>query len=69
MKITLSVDIACQPEELFPWIAEPEKAMLWQKGIKGGEILHEKPEKVGTTYRFCPGQIDMLSSGKQDTQC
>jgi uncharacterized protein YndB with AHSA1/START domain len=51
MKITLSVDIACQPEELFPWIAEPEKAMLWQKGIKGGEILHEKPEKVGTTFR------------------
>jgi uncharacterized protein YndB with AHSA1/START domain len=51
MKIALAVDISCDPEEVFPWIAEPEKAMRWQKGVKGGEILKETPEKVGTTFR------------------
>ena len=25
--------------------------MLWQKGVKGGEIIQERPEKVGTTFR------------------
>jgi hypothetical protein len=51
MKITLAVDVFCKPEEVFPWIAEPDKAMRWQKGVKGGEILQETPEKVGTIFR------------------
>ena len=51
MKIIHAVDISCKPEEVFPWIAEPEKAMRWQKGVKGGEILKETPERVGTTFR------------------
>jgi hypothetical protein len=51
MKITLVVDIFCKPEGVFPWIAEPDKAMRWQKGVKRGEILKETPEKVGTTFR------------------
>jgi hypothetical protein len=25
--------------------------MLWQKGVKGGEVLTETAEKVGTTFR------------------
>ena len=51
MKITLAVDIFCAPEGVFPWIAEPDKAMQWQKGVNGGEIIKETPEKVGTTFR------------------
>jgi len=51
MKIALVVEILCKPEELFPWIAEPDKAMRWQKGVKRGEIIKETPEKVGTTFR------------------
>lgn len=51
MEIALAVDIFRKPEEVFPWVAEPEKAMRWQKGVKGGEILKETPEKVGTTFR------------------
>jgi hypothetical protein len=51
VKITLSVDIYRRPEEVFPWIAEPDKAMRWQKGVKGGEIIKETPEKVGTTFK------------------
>ena len=51
MEIALAVDIFRKPEEVFPWVAEPEKAMRWQKGVKGGEILIETPAKVGTTFR------------------
>jgi hypothetical protein len=36
---------------VFSWIAEPEKALLWQKGVKTEEIIQETPEKIGTTFR------------------
>ena len=39
------------PEVVFPWIAEPEKAMEWQEDVRGGEIIVQKPEVIGTTFR------------------
>ena len=51
MNITVAADIFCKPERVFPWIADPDKAMRWQKGVKGGEIIKETPEKTGTTFR------------------
>jgi len=51
MKITVTIDISCRPEEVFPWIDEPDKAIRWQKGVKGGEILKETPGKIGTTFK------------------
>lgn len=50
MEISTEIEIRCQPEEVFPWIDEPDKAMLWQKGVKGGEIIKEVPGKIGTTF-------------------
>jgi len=51
MRITIDVDISCGPQEVFPWIARPEKALVWQRGVINGEILRETPEKIGTTFR------------------
>jgi uncharacterized protein YndB with AHSA1/START domain len=51
MKFSTSIDINSKPEKVFPWINEPDKAKLWQKGIKSGEIIKETPEKIGTTFR------------------
>jgi len=51
MRMTVAIDIFCKPEEIFPWIADPNKAMRWQKAVKGGRMLRETPEKVGTTFR------------------
>jgi len=51
MKIIATIDILCKPEEIFPWINEPDKAMRWQKGVKGGEIIKETPERIGTTFK------------------
>jgi len=51
MRLSCSTEISRPPEIVFPWIAEPEKAMEWQKGVKGGEIITSKPEVVGTTFK------------------
>jgi hypothetical protein len=51
MRIRYSSEIASPPEVVFPWIAEPEKAMQWQKNVKGGGIIIEKPEIIGTTFK------------------
>ncbi len=51
MKIEYEIEIQKNPQEIFPWIAEPEKALLWQKGVKSGEIIKETPERIGTTFK------------------
>lgn len=51
MRITYANKILKPPEFVFPWIAEPDKAMQWQKNVKGGEITLSKPEVVGTTFK------------------
>lgn len=50
MKVTSEIEISQSPETVFPWIAEPEKAMQWQKNVKGGEVLLSKSGMVGTTF-------------------
>ena len=51
MRVTFQNVISKPPEVVFPWIAEPEKAMKWQKNVKGGEVLVSKPGMVGTTFK------------------
>ena len=51
MRITYANEILKPPEFVFPWIAEPEKAMGWQKNVKGGEVIIKRPEVVGTTFK------------------
>ena len=51
MRIDYEIDVSCRPEELFPWVAEPEKAMMWMKGVKSAEVLKETPGKVGTEFK------------------
>lgn len=50
MRIECEELIPRPPEAVFPWIAEPEKAMRWQKNVKGGEIIVSTPDMVGTTF-------------------
>ncbi|MGB2965462.1 MAG: hypothetical protein WBB69_15915 [Anaerolineales bacterium] len=51
MRISYEIEILKPPEIVFPWIAEPEKALKWQKNVKGGEIIINKPEIIGTTFK------------------
>lgn len=51
MRLTLAIDISRPPAAVFPWIAEPEKAMRWQAGISDVEIIERMPQVTGTTFR------------------
>jgi uncharacterized protein YndB with AHSA1/START domain len=51
MDIEFEIEIAQPPKVVFPWIGDPDKAMQWQKNVKGGEILVETPNKIGTTFK------------------
>ena len=51
MRIAYQKMILQPPEIVFPWIAVPEKAMKWQKNVKGAEIILDKPEVIGTTFK------------------
>lgn len=51
MKLSFSIDINSPPAKVFGWVENPEKALQWMTSVSGGEILHETPEKVGTTFR------------------
>src|SRR5512135_83644 len=51
MRISCAVEIAGAPDEVFPWIDDPEKAMKWQAGVKQAEIITDTPERIGTTFR------------------
>jgi len=50
MKINFAIEVLGEPDEVFSWIDNPEKATLWQKGVKKEEIIIETPEKIGTTF-------------------
>ena len=51
MEITSLIDIKSTPEVVFGWLENPQKAMEWMTSVSGGEILHDTPERVGTTFR------------------
>ena len=51
MRISASIDINQRPEDIFPWIANPDKARLWQKNVKGGRVTKKTNEVVGTTFQ------------------
>ena len=51
MNIKFEAIILQLPEKVFPWVADPEKAMKWQKNVKGGEIIKNDPNIIGTTFK------------------
>jgi uncharacterized protein YndB with AHSA1/START domain len=51
MKISLSVEINSPPARVFGWLESPEKAVTWMTSVAKTEILHETPERIGTTFR------------------
>jgi hypothetical protein len=51
MNIELEADLTSPPHVVFPYIAEPEKAIQWQRNVKRWEVMEDKPEVVGTTFK------------------
>jgi len=51
MRIVYEDEIIQLPEKVFPWIADPEKAMKWQKNVKSGEIIKNDQGIIGTVFK------------------
>ena len=51
MKLSSTIDINSTPKVVFGWLENPEKARMWMTSVSEGEILHETPDRVGTTFR------------------
>jgi uncharacterized protein YndB with AHSA1/START domain len=51
MDISYSVEIFATPATVFKHLETPEMAKEWMKGVGDSEILHETPERIGTTFR------------------
>jgi len=51
MKISSAIDINSTPQEVFGWLEDPEKAKQWMTSVTETEILHETPDRVGTSFR------------------
>jgi len=51
MKIVNKILIDAPPEEVFAWLEDSERAKQWAVTVKSSEIIHETPERVGTTFR------------------
>ncbi len=48
MRIEHSVEINCSPEQLWPYLEEPEKQKLWMKGVISNEPTDPGPTRVGS---------------------
>ena len=50
MRIRASITIDRPPDQVFPWVEDPDRAMEWQTQVTGGQIVEEAPGWVGTTF-------------------
>lgn len=44
--------IDCAPEQLWPWLEEPDKQKQWMKGLLDNVSTSEGPARVGSTFRM-----------------
>lgn len=51
MKISQVIEINSTPEEVFYWLGDPQRAMMWMTSVSKAEILQQTPEMTGTTFR------------------
>lgn len=47
MHVDLERDCLCSPDVVFSWLAEPEKAKAWMKGISETKIIKNTPDRIG----------------------
>ncbi len=51
MKTVCRLEIDNDPDHVFHWISDPERAKLWMTSVSQTEILNRTPNMIGTTFR------------------
>ncbi len=49
--VTTAIDIAASPNEVFPWLIEPDLLARWIGGFVSSEALTDPPTRVGSRSR------------------
>ena len=52
MQTVYSTLIDCTPEQLWPWLEEPDKQKQWMKGLLENVSTSQEPTRVGSTFRM-----------------
>lgn len=64
MKVQWSVEIAAQPEKIWPFLVEPEKILEWCITLRKFEYTSEQRSGIGTPFYFeekAAGQLMRLN--------
>ncbi len=46
-----SILLPCPPQEVFAFLSDPQKLLLWQSSLLQSEMLTEGPLRVGSRFR------------------
>jgi uncharacterized protein YndB with AHSA1/START domain len=46
-----SVEIAAAPDDVYPWLADPERRLRWMGALVESEPLTDGPPELGSRYR------------------
>lgn len=52
MQTVYTTLIDCTPEQLWPWLEEPDKQKQWMEGLLENVSTSEGPTRVGSTFRM-----------------
>jgi len=52
MKVSDSIEIRAPPEEIWPYLTEPDKTKEWFTPLKEFDYIDKNPEGVGSTFHW-----------------
>lgn len=52
MKVSDSIEISAPPEEIWPYLVEPDKTKQWFTVLQEFDYIDTRPEGVGTTFHW-----------------
>ncbi len=68
----ISIHLNCPPQDIFPFLADPQKVMLWQSDLIKSEIVTAGPLRTGSRFhevrRIGPRDSDIRGEISEFTQ-
>ena len=62
MHLEHNIEIDCSPDQLWPWIEEPDRQKQWMHGVISNEPTSETVNEVGSTF------LMKIKEGKRITE-
>ena len=62
MPMRFTIDFACSPEQLFPYLVEPDKMLKWMCGVTKIEPITDGPPGVGQRAKI------WIKEGKKESE-